>query len=77
MVNVHFYPPKGHTEGVSPSRQELSHLPASGLSYLLCHLRAHGAVCPGQRGGGCFNETPGGEQQGAVTTHIQVCVSVV
>lgn len=45
----------------------LSLLPAFGLSNLLCHLCANGPVCAGQRGGGRFDETSRGKQQGTVT----------
>lgn len=42
----------------------LPHLPAPGVPIVLCHLRAHGPVCAGERGGGRLDETPGGKQQG-------------
>lgn len=49
----------------------LSHLPATGVPIVLCHLRAHGPVCAGERGGGRVDETPGGEQQGnLVKEHV-------
>lgn len=58
---------KGHFKGLPARRNPLFVLPTLGVSNLLCHLRPHGPVCFGQRGGGCFNETPGGEQQGTIT----------
>lgn len=69
---------EGHTEGVSGGRTPLSVLPALGLAHLLCHLRTHGPVCAGQRGGGRSDETSGGEQQGAVygTTKFTVNMTV-
>lgn len=44
----------------------LSLLPALGVPVVLCHLCAHGPVCAGERGGGCFDETSRGKQQGTV-----------
>lgn len=55
---------EGHVAGVSRGGPPLSHLPAPGVPVVLCHLRAHGPVCAGERGGGRVDETPGGEQQG-------------
>lgn len=52
---------------MSSRGQPLSHIPAAGLSDLFCHLCSHGPVCAGQCGGGCFDETSGGKQQGIVT----------
>lgn len=42
----------------------MSHIPALGVSNLLCHLCADGPVCAGERRGGCSDETPRGKQQG-------------
>lgn len=55
--------------------QALPDLPALRLSHLLCHLCAHGPVCPGQRGGGRVDETSGGEQQGTVTEEADLQLS--
>lgn len=49
----------------------MPHLPADGLSNVLCHICAHGPVCVGQRGGGCSDETSRGEQQGTVTRVVE------
>lgn len=57
-------PVAGYPPGVHSGRQALPQLPARHLSCLLCHLRPHRTVCPGQRGGGSADEAPGGEQQG-------------
>lgn len=56
----------GHIKGMSSRGPPLSLLPALGVAVVLCHLRAHGPVCAGERGGGCFDETSRGKQQGTL-----------
>lgn len=43
---------------MSSRGQAVSHIPALGVSNLLCHLCADGPVCAGERGRGCPDEAP-------------------
>lgn len=43
---------------MSSRGQAVSHIPALGVSNLLCHLCADGPVCAGERGRGRPDEAP-------------------